>query len=170
MYKAYKFMYYGVLINLPEKLYGNRLRKIVCRKIFNSTKNSFTVKKGAIFGDGRSIIIGNKSEIGTNARIMIKGILRIGDNVMMGPDVLIIDNNHRFSDTKIPMIEQGNYSPKDITIEDDVWIGGRVIILPGVKIGKGSIIGAGSVVTKNIDPYSIVGGNPAKIISSRLEC
>ena len=57
--------------------------------------------------------------------------------------------------------------PKPVVIEDDVWIGGRVTILPGVHIATGSIIGAGSVVTKNVEPYTIVGGNPAHFLKKR---
>ena len=65
------------------------------------------------------------------------------------------------------MIEQGEtFYPKTI-IEDDVWIGARVLILPGRRIGKGSIIAAGSVITKDVAPYSIVGGNPAHLIKTR---
>ncbi len=79
---------------------------------------------------------------------------------------MIITNTHNFENCDIPMRTQGlkNIS---VTIEDDVWIGSRVIILPGIKIGKGSIIGAGAVVTKDVPEYSIVGGVPAKLIRSR---
>ncbi len=89
---------------------------------------------------------------------------------MMGEDVMIITNTHNFENCDIPMRTQGlNYI--SVTIEDDVWIGSRVIILPGgVKIEKGSIIGAGAVVTKDVPEYSIVGGGvPAKLIRSRKQ-
>jgi maltose O-acetyltransferase len=65
------------------------------------------------------------------------------------------------------MIDQGFKDKEPVIIEDDVWIGARVIILPGVKIGKGSIVGAGAVVTKDVEPYSIVAGVPAKLIRKR---
>ena len=85
----------------------------------------------------------------------------------MGPDCIIYTQNHNFSNISIPMDQQGFQEEKEVIIEDDVWIGGRVIILPGVKIGKGSIIGAGAVVSKNVDPYSIVVGNPARKVKTR---
>lgn len=112
------------------------------------------------------IVIGNNSGLGINCKV--RGPLTIGDDVMMGPDVMIFVSNHQTSRTDIPMRGQGSTSRKRVIIEDDVWIGARVIILPGVKIGKGSIIGAGAVVTKDVPQYSVVAGNPAKIIKSRL--
>ncbi|MBI5557979.1 MAG: acyltransferase [Deltaproteobacteria bacterium] len=85
---------------------------------------------------------------------------------MIGPAVSIRDTDHVFSSTGIPMMEQGvDVSP--VTIEDDVWIGHGAVILRGVTLGKGSIIAASAVVTKDVSPYSIVGGIPAKIIGSR---
>ncbi len=86
---------------------------------------------------------------------------------MMGPEVLIYTQNHDFSRTDITMDQQGWADEKPVVIEDDVWIGSRVIILPGVTIGKGSVIGASAVVTKSVPPYSVVAGNPAKIVKTR---
>ena len=67
------------------------------------------------------------------------------------------------------MWKQKSEEPRPITIGNDVWIGSRVIILPGVHVGDGSVIGAGSVVTKDVEPYSIVAGNPARLIRKRVE-
>lgn len=110
-------------------------------------------------------MIGNHSGIGEGS--IISKYTRIGDNVMMGPQCYIYTRNHRHDNIDIPMIKQGVEDWKPVTIEDDVWIGSRVTILPGVHIGKGVIIGAGSVVTKDIPPYTIVAGNPAKIVKYR---
>lgn len=85
----------------------------------------------------------------------------------MGPDVRIITINHKTERTDIPMKGQGVLSPQKVTICDDVWIGARVIILPGVTIGKGSIIGAGAVVTKDVPEYAVMGGVPARVIKFR---
>jgi maltose O-acetyltransferase len=98
----------------------------------------------------------------------LRGTITIGADVMMGPDVVILTTNHIFENTDIPMDQQGIANELPVTIEDDVWIGTRVIILPGRHIGRGSIIGAGSVVTKDIPPFAIVGGNPAKVIRYRI--
>ena len=88
---------------------------------------------------------------------------------MMGTDVNIITRNHRFDRTDIPMMEQGFEEERPVYIGNDVWIGDRVLILPGVHIGDGSIIAAGAVVTKDVPPYSIVAGVPARKIRDRFE-
>ena len=86
---------------------------------------------------------------------------------MIGPRCIIYTRNHAFERTDIPMFRQGMSETKPVVINDDVWIGARVTILPGVTVGKGAIIGAGSVVTKNIPEYAIVGGISAKVIKFR---
>ena len=88
---------------------------------------------------------------------------------MMGTDVIIITRNPRFDRTDIPMMEQGFEEERPVYIGNDVWIGDRVLILPGVHIGDGSIIAAGAVVTKDVPPYSIVAGVPARKIRDRFE-
>ena len=107
------------------------------------------------------------SGIGINAKIY--GTCHIGRYVMMGTDVIIITRNHRFDRTDIPMMEQGFEEERPVYIGNDVWIGDRVLILPGVHIGDGSIIAAGAVVTKDVPPYSIVAGVPARKIRDRFE-
>lgn len=94
------------------------------------------------------------------------GPLRIGDNVMMGPEVTILTHTHRIDRTDIPMGKQGSMV-SEVIIGDDVWIGMRAIILPGVRIGSGVVIGAGAVVTKDVPDYAVVGGVPARVIRYR---
>jgi maltose O-acetyltransferase len=84
---------------------------------------------------------------------------------MIAPNVSILSKGHEFQDTEVPMVEQGNKEDSIPIIEDDVWIGRNAIIMPGITLGKGCIIGA--VVTKNVDPYCIVGGVPAKLFRKR---
>ena len=87
---------------------------------------------------------------------------------MMAPEVYIVANGHVFSSVNKPMCFQGTTGRQNQTIiDDDCWLGVRTILTPGHHIGKGSIIGAGSVVTKDVEPYSIVGGNPARLIRKR---
>ena len=109
--------------------------------------------------------LGDNSGIGIRAQI--NGKVIIGNNVMMGPDVCIYVRNHAFDRTDIPMNLQGFTPEKPVVIEDDVWIGARVIILPGVHIGTGAVIGVGAVITKNVPDYAVVGGNPARILKMR---
>lgn len=111
--------------------------------------------------------IGNGSGVGNNAYIGYN--VTLGDNVMMGRNVTIFTANHKTDRTDIPMVCQGFTEVSPLTIEDDVWICERVIITPGCcVIGKGSILAAGAVVTKNVEPYSVVGGNPARVIRMRV--
>ena len=93
------------------------------------------------------------------------GVVKIGDNFHSGKECSIITQNHNYEGKKIPY--DSTYICKDVTIEDNVWLGNRVIILGGVTIGEGAIIQAGSVVVKDIPKYAIAGGHPAKVFSKR---
>ena len=96
----------------------------------------------------------------------VTGRITIGNDVRIAPYVAMIATNHRFDRLDVPISAQGhNFGP--ITIEDDVWIGAHVVVTAGVKIGHGSVIGAGSVVTHDIPPYSIAVGAPARVIKTR---
>lgn len=161
--------YYLFLKHLPASnnrylLFIRKIRSSVGILVFDGCGKNINIEHGASFGSGKGISIGDNSGIGVNANI--RGPLNIGSNVMMGPDVIILTNSHNFYRTDIPMRDQKG-TKKCVIIGDDVWIGCRVIILPGVIIGKGVIIGAGAVVTKNIPDFSIVGGVPAKVLKFR---
>jgi maltose O-acetyltransferase len=86
---------------------------------------------------------------------------------MIAPNVAIHSTTHIYHDIDLPMVMNGLSEINPIFIEDDVWIGRNVVILPGIRIGKGCIVGANSVVTKNLEEYSIYGGVPAKLIKKR---
>jgi len=121
------------------------------------------------FGNGvriqaEGISIGSGSFIGHNNYLY--GKIIIGENFMSGPNVSIMAGNHGFAKTNIPMKEQETTS-KGIQISDDVWIGTNAVLLDGINVGKGVIIGAGSVVTRDLDEYGIYAGNPAKLIKKR---
>lgn len=99
--------------------------------------------------------------IGHSLTILDTSLVIIGDRVQFGPNVHIYTAGHETSAlSRIKFVEFGH----PIRIEDDCWIGGQVIILPGVTIGRGCTIGAGSVVTKDIPPYSVAIGSPAKVV------
>ena len=130
----------------------------------NCGKN-VNIESSATFSS--KVTLGDYSGIGINAKIY--GTCHIGRYVMMGTDVTIITRNHRFDRTDIPMMEQGFEEERPVYIGNDVWIGDRALILPGVHVGDGSIIAAGAVVTKDVPPYSIVAGVPARKIRDRFE-
>lgn len=116
-----------------------------------------------------NISIGNNVYINHNVELYAQNAeIKIGDYVMIGPNTYMSTTSHGYENTSKPMSLQKD-THKRITIEDDVWIGTKVVILPGINIGKGAIIGAGAVVTKDVKPYSIVGGVPAKHIRYRYD-
>jgi len=111
------------------------------------------------------ITIGDNTSIGEYAHMWGNGGIFIGNNVLIAAHCCISTLNHNYSEA---IINIGGVTAKPVAIEDDVWLGYNVIILPGVTIGQGSVIGAGSVVTKDIPPYSIAVGNPAIVIKKRV--
>ena len=94
----------------------------------------------------------------------VQGPLTIGRYTMIGPELRVYTTNHAHGRIDVPMQDQGHDEPQPVAIGDDVWIGARVMIMPGVTIGEGSIIAAGAVVTKDVPPYSIVAGVPAVVL------
>ncbi len=161
-------LYYFIAIHLPQSkaIIGGRIGKKVrsfCTKLMlTEVGSNINVEKGAVFSS--RCTIGNNSGIGINAKL---GECHIGDNVLMGPECVILTRNHAFSKRDSLIREQGYLNEKPVYIGNDVWIGHRVIILPGVHVADGTVIGAGAIVTKNTEPYSVVVGNPAHIIKYR---
>ncbi len=142
---------------------GLKYRRFLAEHILAECGKEVNIERHASFS--HDIHLGNYSGIGAHSHI--GGKTYIGDYVMMGPEVVIYETNHCFDRTDIPMCEQGFQEPQPVHIGNDVWIGRRVIILPGVTIGDGCVIGAGAVVTKDIPPYSVAVGNPARVVRSR---
>ena len=155
-------------INLFIKVYN------YCKEIYNTysvnqknLKNVSKITSGVRVANPKNIIIGENSymnggqlQASKNARIII------GDNCLISYNVHIRTDMHNYINKNQLIRLQGN-TEKDIVIEDDVWIGYGVQIMQGVRIGKGAVIAAGSVVTKDVDPYTVVGGVPAKMIKER---
>lgn len=161
--KIGKILYHAIGIHMPmsyAKISFNsrKFRQMCARMILGERCGKWVnFEKNVHFGDG--LTIGSGSGIGANSNIPSDVV--IGENVMMGQDVLMFTSNHRTDRLDIPMGQQG-------MTETRPRIGSRVIILPGVHIGDGCVIGAGAVVTKNVPPYQIWGGNPAHFLKSRL--
>ena len=153
--------------------------------IFKSLKRRSVKKKFLFFGknssisDGikghlKNVSIGDHCFLGENVSFnSLNAKVSIGNHVIIASDVLFITGNHRYDVlgkyiSEIGEEEKRQSDDQDIVVADDVWIGSRAILLKGVSIGEGSIIGAGAVVTKTVEPYSIVAGNPAKLIKMRF--
>ena len=161
-------LYYTVARHLPPSYSGLKIgqtaiRRFCGRLMLAHCGKKVNIEQNAFFHP--SVSLGDYSGIGMSARIHGKCV--IGNYVMMGEDCKIITRNHRHDSTEIPMMHQGFETEKPVYIDDDVWIGDRVTILPGVHIGTGCIIGAGAVVTHDMPSYSIAAGVPAKVIGMR---
>ena len=167
------FLYYSIATYLPNSysLFGgvifNAFRVFLCKRIFKKCGKIRTINRKVFFGSGRNIEMGDESGIGANTEIPSDTI--IGNHVILSRRCFVLDRNHEFSDTNKPINDQGCKPRKQTIIEDDCWIGLNSILTPGRHIAKGTIVAMGSVLTRDYPPYSIVGGNPAKIIKYRKD-
>jgi acetyltransferase-like isoleucine patch superfamily enzyme len=163
----WKLLYYLIGYHLPASyepfgILGKYFRALCASHMCKFVGENINIEPHADFD--KSLSIGDNSGIGKGSCIGVS--VQIGNNVLMGPECYIFTVNHSFDTSKRKYV--GITLVKPVIIEDDVWIGARVTILPGVLIGKGSTLGAGAVVSKDISPYSVAVGNPAKVIKSLL--
>jgi maltose O-acetyltransferase len=150
----------------PGGAVSRRIRAGLARQMLDQCGRDVNVEHGAWFGSGRGIRLGERSDLGMDSLII--GPLVVGRDVMMGPRCILLASSHAFASVDVPMNAQGFVEDRPIVIEDDVWVGAGAIILPGVRIGTGSVVGAGSVVTKDVPPWTVVAGNPARAVRSRV--
>ena len=166
-------LYYGFAIYLPDSYssfggkLANRLRVSLCKNIFLKCGSIQTINRKVRFGSGKNVVIGDGSGIGANTEIPSSII--IGENVILSRNCFILNRNHRFEDINTPIVKQGFKEDKLTIIEDDCWIGMNTLLTPGRHIKRGTIVGMGSVLTKDFPEYVIVGGNPANIIKYRTQ-
>lgn len=161
-------LYCWIGIHLPSSITSNTSKKIrhwMVRHFAASCGKNVNIEHGAEIDSG--LRIGNNSGVGICC--VAAGEVYIGDNVMMGPECVFLPHSHKYDRLDIPMCEQGFDEPKPIHIGDDVWIGTRVIFMPGITVGSHCIVGAGAVVTKDVPDYAVVGGCPARILRMRNE-
>jgi acetyltransferase-like isoleucine patch superfamily enzyme len=152
------YIYNGFITKFPSYFIRTLYLRFVLKiKIGKNT----SIHMGCYFA-GNNVIVGNNSVIARDCYLDGRvGLITIGNNVSISPETAIISMTHLKDSSEFSCIA----SP--VVIEDYCWTGMRSIILPGVVMSKGSIAGAGSVVTKSVLPYHVVAGNPAKIISTR---
>lgn len=139
------------------------LRGFFAKRFIKYGGSNINIEHGATFGSELSI--GDNSGVGIDCEIL--GPCSIGNDVMMGPEVVIYTRNHKHGDPEKPMRLQGYEEWRPVTICDDVWIGRRVMIMPGVTIGKGTVVAAGAIVTRDLPEYSICAGVPARVVGER---
>ncbi len=155
-------------IYIASKYLGARLRSIKIGLNPRNFKKNIYIMNNVAFENYRQTKIGSWVFINNNTTFSTPHGITIGDYVMIGTGCLFASVHHSFDDFEKPMIFQ-KPEMRPITIQDDVWIGANVTVVGGVTIGRGSVIAAGAVVTKNVEPYSIVGGVPAKHIKYRFD-
>lgn len=168
-----------VLKNILNSCIGTFVTSLPNEGLFCRMRLRYWRRQGYIFADDCLIFrnvyfiglvqMGHGSSISNNSFLNggIEGIF-IGNDVMIAPNCVLVAFDHGMHNLEIPMSKQDWIYAK-VVIEDDVWIGANCTITKGVHIGKGSIVGSNSVVTKDVAPYSIVGGVPAKVIGSRIK-
>lgn len=150
---------------MPGWQIGYIVRRWLVRRIAANLGEHVIVKHNAQIGAGVGLSVGDRSQLGHNCRI--GNYVTIGKDVLMGPDVVIMTSTHGFEEKEVPINLQNEPPIRPVFIGDDVWIGTRVVIMPGVSIERGAVIGAGAIVTKDVPAFAIVGGVPAKIIRYR---
>jgi len=129
-------------------------------------QNAVLRASGVLRNLGVGISVGARTSIGLNNFIHGGGGVQIGENCLLGPSVSIFSENHIFEDPSKPVRDQGELRAR-VVIEDDVWIGSGATVLAGVTVGTGAVVAAGAVVTSDVEPYSIVGGVPARPLGTR---
>ena len=169
--KLFYLIIYHVLFNgLPWyfKFLGcNKIRNFLFSKITNSGKNVSIGRNSDIMDITKLLKIKDNVSIGDNFRFIgYSEPAIIGNNVVLGFDCVLITTQHNYGDRGKNIKDQG-YRDAKIIIEDDVFFGGRVYVMPGVRIGKGTYVGSGSIISKSIPPYSIAWGVPARIVKIR---
>ncbi len=157
--------YTHILSKIPYS-WGNKLRKMVLGNLIKDLDESTSFSTDVKLLCPQKISLGKNVGIANNVILDCRGSLKIGDDTIIGFESVILTSTHQHKDKNTPIKNQGMFS-KPIVIGRDVWLGARAIVMPGVKIGDGAIIGANSVVTKDVPANAIMGGVPAKLIKYR---
>lgn len=178
MSNSYKYeitYVFHFMINFARQVYiyfykkRLKLRALFWKIFFKHLGTNVQIGSSCKFVNPGRITIGNNVLINHHVEMEATGGgITLGNFILIGMHAKFINANHAFDDWRKPMSVQG-IVPSKIILEDDIWIGMHAIILPDVTVGRGAIVAAGAVVTKDVPPYAIVGGVPAKIIKYRFD-
>jgi acetyltransferase-like isoleucine patch superfamily enzyme len=158
-------LWFWMLSKLPG-FTGLKVRSYFVRMMLGACGNDVRFHMNVRIVTPKGLKIGNRCAFGQGTFLTAGGGITIGNYVATGPDVKIWSVNHKFGDPEAPWMEQG-YEKVPVVIEDDVWIGANCFIKPGVRIGKGAIISAGTVLSKSVPEFAIVAGNPGRVVAWR---
>ncbi len=168
MKKFKLILYYLCFSKLPNSFWPggsmfNRMRLSCLQGVLRMGKNN-KIQRSVYVGNGNNIVIGNDCQINEAVRL---DNVELGNNVMIARESIILGKMHESNEVGMPMSKQGWKEVSKTYIEDDVWLGLRVVVMPGVRIRKGCIVAAGGVVTKDTVASGVYGGVPAKLIKIR---
>ena len=155
------------LLALPRYGWCNRLKACFLRRVGARVGRRVVFYPGVWIAPGRDLTIGDDVDLALDVLITTGGGVRIGDRTLVGYRTQILSANHVIPEGQARIFGAG-HAGKPISIGNDVWIGANCLILPGVTIGEGAVVAAGSVVTKPVEPFTIVAGCPARPIRKRL--
>jgi maltose O-acetyltransferase len=156
------------MVHREMYLFFSQMRTNILRLRSRGIGKEVYIRNSCKMINPQNLKIGNYVYINHHCEFGAKEKITIGHCVLIGPYCSFLTSNHGYMDSETPMIAQKEFS-QSITIGDDVWIGTRVTILPGVTIGRGAVIAANAVVTKDVEPYAIVAGVPAKHLKYRFD-
>lgn len=165
----WRMVYELVARRLPGYIFGERVSAL-CSRFRAFCVRRFVERCGVGLQIGPGVTLAFACEIGDHVTINENcrlQAIKIDDYALIAPECYVVTRNHRFADPHTPIVLQGYQDEVPPHIGRDVWIGARVMLLPGVTIGEGAIAAAGAVVTKDVPPYAIVGGVPARVIGHR---
>lgn len=162
---SYEFIS-SIVFSFPRYRLFNPLKKSLLRLVGAKVGRKITFYPGIKIFTGRNLVIGDSVDLSYGVILSTDGGIEIGARTLIGYRSMILTENHKIPEHMGTIFHSG-LERKKVVIEEDVWIGANCIILPGVTIGEGSVIAAGSVVTKDVSPFIIVGGVPAKLIKAR---
>jgi acetyltransferase-like isoleucine patch superfamily enzyme len=161
-YETFSFLIFA----LPRHKLFNFFKANYLRMQGASIGKSITFYPGIKINPAKNIQLGNHVDLAWGVLITTGGGVEIGDRTLIGYRTQILSANHIVPENKRRIFDAG-HTCKKVIIKNDVWIGANCIILAGITIGEGAVVAAGSVVTKDVEPFTIVGGIPAKLIKQR---
>jgi maltose O-acetyltransferase len=162
-------VFYTLFLFWPDwpKPLTSELRAIYWRTQFKYLGENSRISHKVKVQNAENITLGRDTHITNNVILNGIGGIEIGNDVLVGYETIIMTSGRKFSSLDIPIRKQGS-ELKKVVIGNDVWLGTRVIVLPGVTVGDGAVIGSGAVITKDIPPYSVAVGVPARVVRKRL--
>lgn len=145
------------------------LRVLFWSLLLKKTGLNVTIRSQVTIMSPQNVEIGHDVLLNSDCKIGGQNGIKIGNFVQLAYNVNLVSEDHAYDNPLLPIKKQGYKKTGPIIVEDDVWIGANAVIMPGITIGRGAIVGANAVVTKDVEPYSIVGGVPAKLIKYRFD-